>query len=76
MYLFEAACAIQVRAQSGGGALTPIDPRITAGALAQAATVTRSLGGMLAWPALLRQLDQPEPGIRILNIGAARYLPA
>src|SRR3954465_4910800 len=32
MYVFEAACTIQVRAQAGGGELVPVDPRIIAGA--------------------------------------------
>ena len=32
MYVFEAACAVQLRAQSGGGKLIPIDPQIIAGA--------------------------------------------
>jgi ribulose-5-phosphate 4-epimerase/fuculose-1-phosphate aldolase len=61
MYLFESACTIQVRAQAGGGELVPIDPRIIAGATAQARQVTRNAGGALAWPALLRQLDRDDP---------------
>lgn len=64
MYIFESACAIQVRAQAGGGELVRIDPRIIAGAQAQAAQVTKNLGGMLAWPALLRQLDRSDPSFR------------
>jgi ribulose-5-phosphate 4-epimerase/fuculose-1-phosphate aldolase len=63
MYLFEAACQIQVRAQ-GGGELIPIDPRIIAGATAQARVVTRAAGGRLAWPGLLRKLDRIDPGYR------------
>ena len=58
LYLFESACTIQVRAQAGGGELIPIDPRIIAGAQAQAAQVTRGAGGGLAWPGLLRRLDR------------------
>jgi ribulose-5-phosphate 4-epimerase/fuculose-1-phosphate aldolase len=61
MYLFESACAIQVRAQAGGGDLVQIDPRIIAGARAQARQVTRGAGGALAWPALLRRLDRIDP---------------
>ena len=61
MYVFEAACAIQVRAQAGGSELIPIDARIIAGAQAQAKAVTKGLGGMLAWPALLRRLDRLDP---------------
>lgn len=64
MYLFEAACMIQVRAQSGGGELIPIDPRIIAGAMAQAAAVTRGAGGALTWPALLRRLDRIDPSYK------------
>ena len=40
MYIFEAACTIQVRAQSGGGELIPIDPRIIAGAQAMAKRIS------------------------------------
>lgn len=58
MYIFEAACNIQVRAQAGGSELTSIPPALVAGAQAQAATVTRSLGGKLVWPGLLRMLDR------------------
>ncbi len=63
MYLFEATCAIQVRAQSGGE-LIPIDPRIIAGAAVQAGKVTRTAGGALAWPGLLRKLDRLDPSFR------------
>jgi ribulose-5-phosphate 4-epimerase/fuculose-1-phosphate aldolase len=62
MYLFQAACKIQVRAQDGGAELVTIDPRIIAGAQAQARQVTRGAGGALAWPALLRKLDRVYPG--------------
>jgi len=58
MYIFEAACNIQIRAQAGGSELTPIPAALIAGAQAQAATVTRSLGGQLVWPGLLRMLDR------------------
>jgi ribulose-5-phosphate 4-epimerase/fuculose-1-phosphate aldolase len=64
MYVFEAACTIQVRAQSGGGPLMPVDPRIVAGMQAQAKQVTRGAGGGLAWPGLLRKLDRLDPGFR------------
>ncbi|MHB8668453.1 MAG: class II aldolase/adducin family protein [Burkholderiales bacterium] len=64
MYLFEAACTIQVRAQAGGGELIAIHPRIIADAQAQATAGTRGLGGMLAWPALLRRLDRIDPSYR------------
>jgi ribulose-5-phosphate 4-epimerase/fuculose-1-phosphate aldolase len=64
MYIFEAACMIQVRAQSGGGDLVPIDPFIMATAQQQAATVTGAALGALAWPALLRKLDRIDPSYR------------
>jgi ribulose-5-phosphate 4-epimerase/fuculose-1-phosphate aldolase len=64
MYVFETACTIQVRAQSGGGALTPIPQPILDGAKAQAKAVTKGLGGALAWPALLRKLDKMDAGFR------------
>jgi ribulose-5-phosphate 4-epimerase/fuculose-1-phosphate aldolase len=64
MYLFETTCAIQLRAQSGGGELVHVDPRIVATAQQQAAQVTKNLGGMLAWPGLLRKLDRVDPSFR------------
>jgi ribulose-5-phosphate 4-epimerase/fuculose-1-phosphate aldolase len=64
MYLFEAACTIQVRAQAGGGELVPVDPRIIAGAKQQAKTATRGAGGALAWPGLLRRLDRLDPSYK------------
>jgi len=65
MYLFETVCTIQVRAQAGGGELIPIDPRIIAGAQAQAKGATRGVGGgALAWPGLLRRLDRADPSYR------------
>ena len=64
MYAFEAACTIQVRAQAGGGKLIRIPAQIIAGAQAQAKTVTKGLGGMLAWPALLRRLDRLDSSYR------------
>ena len=62
MYLFEAACLVQVRAQSGGGELVPVGRPILEGIQKQAAQVTRGLGGQLAWPGLLRKLDRVSPG--------------
>jgi ribulose-5-phosphate 4-epimerase/fuculose-1-phosphate aldolase len=64
MYTFESACMIQLRAQAGGGDLIAIDPRIIATARQQAAAVTKSAGGALAWPALLRKLDRIDPSYR------------
>ena len=64
MYFFEAACTIQIRAQSGGGELILIPQQIIDGAIAQARAATRSLGGMLAWPGLLRRLDRKDTSYR------------
>jgi ribulose-5-phosphate 4-epimerase/fuculose-1-phosphate aldolase len=64
MYIFEATCRIQVRAQAGGGDLVAVDPRIVAGAKAQMKEVTKGLGGALAWPGLLRRLDRLDPSYR------------
>jgi ribulose-5-phosphate 4-epimerase/fuculose-1-phosphate aldolase len=62
MYVFEAACSIQVRAQAGGGELIAVDPQIVAGVKEMAQAVLRGLGGALAWPGLLRKLDRKNPG--------------
>ena len=64
MYLFEATCAIQLRAMAGGSELISVDPRIIAGAKAHAQQVMKGMGGALAWPALLRKLDRVNPGYR------------
>ncbi len=64
MYIFEAACMIQVRAQAGGGELVPVNPQIVAGVQQAAAAVTRGLGGQLAWPGLLRRLDRLDPSYK------------
>lgn len=64
MYLFETTCAIQLRAQSGGGELVQVNPQIVATAEQQAAQVTKNLGGQLAWPALLRKLDRVDASYR------------
>ncbi|MES2682744.1 MAG: class II aldolase/adducin family protein [Pseudomonadota bacterium] len=62
MYLFETACMIQVRAQSGGAALTPIAQPILDNIQVQSAAVTKGLGGQLTWPGLLRRLQRVNPG--------------
>ncbi len=64
MYLFEATCLIQLRAQSGGNELIQIDERIIAGAKAQMKQVTRQSGSALVWPGLLRKLDRLDPSYR------------
>lgn len=62
MYLFEAACMIQVRAMAGGSELIHVAQPIVDGIRAQAEQVTKGLGGKLAWPGLLRRLDRRNPG--------------
>jgi ribulose-5-phosphate 4-epimerase/fuculose-1-phosphate aldolase len=64
MYLLEASCMIQVRAQAGGGALIPIGQHIVDGAPDQWRKVTHGAGGAIAWPALLRRLDRLDPAYR------------
>jgi ribulose-5-phosphate 4-epimerase/fuculose-1-phosphate aldolase len=66
MYYMEASCAIQVRAQSGGGELIPVPKDILESNYARVATM-RQPGegpGALAWPGLLRRLDRVDPSYR------------
>ncbi len=62
MYLFEAACMVQVRAMAGGAELVHVAQPIVDGIQAQAQMVTKGLGSQLAWPGLLRRLDRRNPG--------------
>jgi ribulose-5-phosphate 4-epimerase/fuculose-1-phosphate aldolase len=65
MYLFEAACAIQLRAQSGGGELIPVAQGIIDSARDQARQVTNGQGPeQLIWPGLLRRLDRIDRSYR------------
>ena len=64
MYLFEATCMIQVRAQAGGNELIRIDPRVLSAAREGARTAMRGGGGSLAWPGLLRKLDRVDGSFR------------
>lgn len=64
MYVLETACQTQLLAQSAAVELTRVDERILEGILAQAAQVTKGLGGQLAWPGLLRKLDRRDPSFR------------
>jgi ribulose-5-phosphate 4-epimerase/fuculose-1-phosphate aldolase len=61
MYLFEAACTVQVRAQAGGE-LIPIGKSIIAGAKQMADQATKGQGSQLVWPGLLRRLQRTYPG--------------
>lgn len=60
MYVLESACQIQVLAQSA--ALRNVDPRILSGVKANVQKVTGSMGGNIAWPAVLRKLNRVNPG--------------
>jgi ribulose-5-phosphate 4-epimerase/fuculose-1-phosphate aldolase len=64
MFVLERACRIQLLAQSGGSELIHVPQPIVDGILAQAAQVTRGLGGALAWPGLLRKLERIDPSYR------------
>ena len=64
MYVLETACQIQIMAQSTGGELTMVDQRIVDGMAAQSEEVLAGMGGMLAWPGLLRKLDRIDPSFR------------
>jgi len=67
MYYLEASCAIQVRAQAGGGELIPVGKEIIDSAYAQVAAMPRSRGssrGGLVWPGLLRRLERLDPSYR------------
>ena len=64
MYVLETACQIQVMAQSSGGPLIQVPQPIVDGIQAQAAEVTKGLGGKLVWPGLLRKLDRIDPSYR------------
>lgn len=61
MYIMQRACEVQIKAQSGGSALTMIPAQILAGIQAASEEVTRGAGGNIAWPALLRKLHRTDP---------------
>lgn len=65
-YNLETSCAIQVRAQSGGGELIPVSKEIIAAASAEIARAARPRGGRgaLVWPGLLRRLDRSDSSYR------------
>jgi ribulose-5-phosphate 4-epimerase/fuculose-1-phosphate aldolase len=65
MFTLQRACEVQVMAQSGGAELIHIPQQILDGAKAMVQGVMKTaqgMGGNLAWPALLRKLDQQNPG--------------
>ncbi len=66
MYYLETSCAIQVRAQSGGGELIPVPKEVLDSAAGQMKASERPGGGRgaLVWPGLLRRLDRIDPSYR------------
>lgn len=64
MFTLQRACEIQVMAQSGGKPNVYIPAPILKGIQAQAKQVTKSMGGMLAWPGLLRKLDRIDSSFK------------
>ena len=65
MYYLEASCAIQVRAQAGGGELIPVGKDIIDAATARVMASSRgSRAGGLVWPGLLRRLDRIDTSYR------------
>jgi len=66
MYYLEASCAIQVRAQSGGGELIPVPKDVLEDSYARLHKAQSPGGGRgaLVWPGLLRRLDRLDPSYR------------
>ena len=66
MYYLEASCAIQTRAQAGGGELIPVPKDVLDRGYASVTTAQRRNGGQggLVWPGLLRRLDRTDPTFR------------
>jgi ribulose-5-phosphate 4-epimerase/fuculose-1-phosphate aldolase len=62
MYFLESSCAIQVRAQSGGGELIPVPKEVLDAAYAGPAQPRRR--GETIWPGLLRRLDRTDPSYK------------
>lgn len=65
MYLLQRSCEIQIQAQSTGQPMITIPEAILTGIRSQAKQVTRSAGGALAWPGILRKLDRDNPGYEL-----------
>ncbi|MCC2616766.1 class II aldolase/adducin family protein [Aestuariibacter halophilus] len=62
MFILQRSCEIQLQAQATGQPLIEIPKPILIGIQAQAKAVTRSAGGTLAWPGILRKLQRDNPG--------------
>ena len=64
MYNLQRACEVQIKAQAGGGALTPIASEILAGVEANVDRVLTGLGAQLVWPGVLRKMERLDPGFK------------
>lgn len=64
MFILQRACEIQLMAQSSNQPLIKIPDLILQGIRAQAEEVTKSAGGGLAWPGILRKLDRIDSSFR------------
>jgi ribulose-5-phosphate 4-epimerase/fuculose-1-phosphate aldolase len=64
MYTLQKACEIQIQAQAGRSKLISVPEEIVDRAQMMAQKNLLNLGGMLAWPGLLRKLDRIDPGYR------------
>jgi hypothetical protein len=64
MYYLETSCAIQVRAQSGGGELISVSKEIIDSAYPVMGARRGGSRGELVWPGLLRRLDRSDPSYR------------
>jgi ribulose-5-phosphate 4-epimerase/fuculose-1-phosphate aldolase len=66
MYYLETSCAIQVRAQTGGGELIPVPKNVLDRGYQAASSSQHRLGGWgrLVWPGLLRRLERLDPSYR------------
>ncbi|MGH1358249.1 MAG: class II aldolase/adducin family protein [Burkholderiaceae bacterium] len=62
MHVLQRACEIQLMAQSGGVALTPIPESVLGSVAGSVRKATGGKGGSLVWPALLRRLQRLSPG--------------
>src|SRR2546422_7101033 len=64
MYFLESSCAIQVRAQSGGGELIPVPKEVLDAAYTPMGLARPRGRGAAIWPGLLRRLDRTDPSYR------------
>lgn len=64
LYFLERACTMQIRALTGGVALTMPDQGVPEKTSSQSGFATKNGIGKLAWPALLRTLDRIDPSFR------------